>query len=146
MISASIRLICRAGWAPVAVLILHAIVVRTSYRQQLDFAMHFSGGAAMAYFLFEAQHYFQKQLGDPTPFGRYLFAFGLACTVGVFWEFFEFFSDTYLHSHIQQSLQETMSDLIADAVGAVAALVGVCSIRFFTKSRSRVKATEKRTA
>lgn len=100
LISASIRLLRRAAWAPIAVLIFHAIVAETPYRKALDFAMHFSGGAAIAYFLFEALREFRSLLGTPTPFGRYLFAFALACTVGVFWEFGEYFSDAFLGTHI----------------------------------------------
>jgi hypothetical protein len=134
MISALIRLLCRAGWAPMAVLILHAIVAKTPLREPLDFAMHFSGGAAIAYFLFESQHYFQSLLGSPTPLGRYLFAFALACTVGVFWEFGELFSDTFLDTHIQKSIHETMSDLVADATGAITSLAVVCLTRYFLKS------------
>jgi len=137
MISAFTRLLLRAGWAPIAVLILHAIVIRTSFRQPLDFTMHFCGGAAIAYFMFEAQQVFQRVLGTPTAFGRYLIAFALACTVGVFWEFGEFFSDAFLHTHIQGSLPETMSDLIADATGAIVSLLLVCFVRYLIRRRTR---------
>jgi hypothetical protein len=44
------------------------------------------------------------------------------CTVGVFWEFGELFSDVILRTHIQHSLHETMRDLIADAFGATASV------------------------
>ncbi len=134
MISLLTRLFIRAGWAPVTVLILHAIVAKTSYRQQLDFMMHFSGGAAIAYFLFEAQHCLKSILGIPTPFGRYLFAFAMANTVGVFWEFGELFSDMYWHTHIQQNIHETMFDLIADSTGAATSLVAIWLTRCFTKT------------
>jgi hypothetical protein len=135
MISAFTRLLYRAGWAPIGVLILHAIVAKTFLRQPLDFAMHFLGGAAIAFFLFEAIHRFRDLLGTLTSFGRYVFAFALACTVGLFWEFGELFSDTFLHTHIQKTLHETLSDLIADASGATTSLVVVCVLRFATKSR-----------
>ena len=138
MLAASFRLLRRAGWAPVAVLIFHAIVAKTPYRQALDFPMHFSGGAAIAYLLFEALHEFRDWLGAPSAFGRYLFSFSLACTVGVFWEFAELFSDTFLHSHIQKSLTETMSDLIADTTGALFALAVVFVVRLFAKPAGSV--------
>jgi hypothetical protein len=136
MISALVGLLRRAGWAPILVFVLHAMVARTPLRQPLDFWIHFLGGAAIAYFLFHAQHHFQRLLGVPTSFGRYLFAFALACTTGVFWEFGELFSDTFLHTHIQKSLHETMSDLMADAAGAIASLLFVSLVRYFTQTRS----------
>jgi uncharacterized membrane protein (DUF485 family) len=135
MVSASTRLLRRAAWAPIAVLILHAIVAETPYRQRLDFAMHFSGGAAIAYFLFVALHEFREWLGTPTPFGRYIFSFAMACTVGVFWEIGEFISDVFLHTHIQKAVSETMSDLVADATGALFALALVFIIRCFAKTK-----------
>lgn len=129
MVSAVARLVWKAGWAPVAVLIFHAIIAKTPLRKPLDFSMHFLGGAAIAYFLFHALHAFEALLGTTTTAGRYLFAFALACTVGLFWEFAELFSDTFLHTHIQQTVHETMSDLIADATGAITSLTIVCVVR-----------------
>jgi hypothetical protein len=122
------------------VLIFHALIAKTSLRQPLDFAMHFSGGAAIAYFLFEAQEHFQSFLGRPSSFGRYLFAFALACTAGLFWEFGELFSDGFLHTHIQKSLYETMSDLIADTAGATTSLLVVGLLRRFARSPNKADA------
>jgi len=66
-------------------------------------------------------------------FGRNLFSFTLACTAGVFWEFAEVGSDTFLHTHIQRSVDEAMRDLIADASGAALMLLG---IHFWRKRRN----------
>lgn len=134
MLSPLTKLFLRAGWAPIAVLIAHAIVVKTSLRESLDFWIHFSGGAAIAYFLFHAIHYLRTLLGGAGSFGRYLFAFALACTVGLFWEFAELVSDAFWGTHIQKTIQETMSDLVADTTGAIASLVLVCLARRLTKS------------
>jgi len=131
LFTAFLHLLCRAAWAPIAVLIFHAIVAETAYRKTLDFTMHFSGGAAIAYFLYVALHEFRDWLGSPTPFGRYVFSFAMACTVGVFWEFGEYFSDVFLGTHIQKELLNTMSDLIADAAGAFSALALIFLIRRF---------------
>jgi hypothetical protein len=54
LIAAAFRLVRRAGWAPVSVLILHAIVAETPFRQALDFAMHLlapeaGGGTAFSF-------------------------------------------------------------------------------------------------
>jgi hypothetical protein len=133
LFTAFLRLLRRAAWAPIAVLIFHAIVAETPYRKALDFTMHFSGGAAIAYFSFVALHEFRSLLGMPTAFGRYLFSFALTCTVGMFWEIGEYFSDVFLSTHIQKELTNTMSDLIADAAGALSALALVFLIRRFKK-------------
>lgn len=103
----------------------------TSFRTPLDFWIHFLGGVSIAYFLFHALRIFETAVGSLTPPGHYVFAFALACTVGIFWEFAELFSDTFLHTAIQQTIEETMSDLIADACGASTALLLIGSARFF---------------
>ena len=129
MLSALYKLLLRAAWAPIVVLIFHALIAKTRFRAPLDFTVHFLGGASMAYVFFHALDYLSLLLGNVTKTGRYLFAFSLACTVGVFWEFAEFTSDIYRHTHIQQSLPETMSDLIADASGATACLALLGMVR-----------------
>jgi hypothetical protein len=127
------RLLLRAGWAPMAVLIFHRAIQHTIYRQPLDFVMHFSGGVAIAFFLWHALDCFAHWFGQLTPFARYLFTFTLACTVGLFWEFAELFSDIVYHTHIQFSVRETMRDLIADATGALTTLALLWLARCFTK-------------
>ena len=122
MIHSLRNLLARAAWAPIVVLILHAIIAKTSLRKPLDFPIHFLGGASMAFFFFHALECFEALFGATTPFARYLFSFMFACTVGVFWEFGELFSDVFFHTHIQISIHETMSDLIADTTGAMTSL------------------------
>lgn len=129
MPSALYKLLLRVAGAPIAVLIFHAIVAKTRFRAPLDFTMHFLGGASMAYVFFYALDHLSFLLGSVTKSGRYLFSFSLACTVGVFWEFAEYTSDVFRHTHIQQSLPETMSDLIADASGAAACLALLGMVR-----------------
>lgn len=128
-----IRLMLRAGWAPVAVLIFHRVIFNTPWRQPLDFVMHYSGGVAISFFLWHALDCFASWFGTLTAFARYLFTFALACTVGLFWEFAELFSDVVYHTHIQHSVHETMRDLIADATGATTTLALVLIVRCFGK-------------
>ena len=130
------RLLWRAAWAPVSVLILHAIVAKTPLRDPLDFTIHFLGGASVAFFLFHTLECFAGLFASPRPLARYLFSFSLTCTVGLFWEFAELFSDTFLHTHIQYSLHETMSDLIADTTGAVTSLSLVFAARHLGRDRA----------
>ncbi|CAN5880182.1 hypothetical protein BH11VER1_BH11VER1_20880 [soil metagenome] len=137
MIATLRQLLLKAAWAPISVLVFHAIIAKTDLRHPLDFTVHFSGGAAIAFFLFEALSSFELMLGTLKPLGRYLFSFALACTVGLFWEFAELLSDVFRHTHIQQSLTETMSDLIADSTGAIASLLLVFLIRQFCSTVKR---------
>ena len=127
-----LRLLLRAGWAPLVVLIFHHQIQHTPWRQRLDFLMHYSGGVAIAFFLWHALDCFAHWFGSLTPFARYLFTFTLACTVGLFWEFAELFSDVVYGTHIQQTIHETMRDLIADATGALTTLVLTWFVRCFT--------------
>jgi hypothetical protein len=127
-----IRSLREAAWAPIAVLILHAIVVRTSYRTELDHLLHFLGGAAIAFFLFRCIGIAADLLGVLRKVTHYLFAFALASTIAVLWEIAEFFSDRLLVTELQKSLSETMGDLIAGLVGAASAL-GVVALVY--KSR-----------
>lgn len=122
LFTAASKLLLRAGWAPILVLIIHKVVAGTPWRQALDFWMHFSGGLAIAYFLYRAIQAFPRILRTASRFGDYLFAFALAAVVGLFWEFAELASDHFLHTHIQISIWETMRDLIADCTGATVAL------------------------
>lgn len=131
-----LRLLLRAGWAPLLVLIFHQMILKTPYRQQLDFVMHYSGGVAIAFFFWHALDCFAHWFGSLTPFARYLFTFTLACTMGLFWEFAELFSDIVFGSNIQHSIRETMRDLFADAVGALTTLTGVFIVRCFASKRA----------
>ncbi len=115
-------LLRRAAWAPAAVIIFHAIVASTPYRQALDFPVHFLGGAAAAYFFYHAFGFAGDLLGKPTRLGRFVFAYALACTVGVFWEIAEFAAGLWLGANIQLTMAETMWDLVADVSGALLAL------------------------
>jgi hypothetical protein len=133
MISDFIKFLCRFGWAPIAVLILHAVVARTPLREPLDFWIHFSGGMAIAYFLFHAINHYEQFVGAISSLGHYLFTFALACTIGMFWEFAELLSDVFLGTNIQHTLRETMSDLIADTTGAFTSLVLVGLARCLMK-------------
>jgi len=53
------------------------------------------------------------------PWALCLLAFGLAITVGVFWEIFEFLMDLWFGFNMQKSgLSDTMGDMIVDVIGA----------------------------
>lgn len=46
------------------------------------------------------------------------FAFTVALSMGVVWEWFEFIIDFFAGTNMQRSLQDTMSDLFTDSLGA----------------------------
>lgn len=127
------RLFQRAAWAPIVVLVFHAAVAKTALREPMDFTIHFSGGAAIAFFVFNAIELLPTWFGRLTTFGHHLFSFAMACTVGLFWEFGELASDVFRGTHIQISVHETLRDLIADTCGAVTALTLVFLVRRFRR-------------
>jgi hypothetical protein len=49
MLTAIGKLLLKAGWAPLAVVVLHASVAKTPFRKPMDFPIHYLGGAAIAY-------------------------------------------------------------------------------------------------
>ncbi len=128
-----LRLMLRAAWAPLLVLVFHRVIFNTPWRQPLDFVMHYSGGVAISFFFWHMLDCFTHWFGQLTPSARYLFTFTLACTTGLFWEFMELASDVFRHTHIQHSIHETMRDLIADATGALTTLTLVFVVRCFRK-------------
>ena len=79
-----------------------------------------------------------------SPFFIAFFAFCFAITVGVIWEFYEYFSDGVFGTNMQKfelkngteligriALQDTMEDLIVDVLGAlVASAIGYISLKY----------------
>lgn len=116
------RLLLRAGWAPILVVLAHQCVAGTKWSKPLDFWMHFSGGAAIAFFLFHSLRAFPQWFKTSTILGDLLFAFGLALAIGVFWELGEWASDLVLHTQIQKYVHEILKDLLADTCGAISSL------------------------
>lgn len=135
--TAVLKLLLATAWAPIAVLIFHQMLRGSPYRDPLDFTVHSLGGASMAFVVFHALACFHKAIGELTALGRYLFSFSLACVIGLLWEVLELASDVYRGTRIQQSVHETMGDLIADATGAICALALVWLTRICISAYSR---------
>ncbi len=121
----------KTAWAPAGVLILHSIVSGTTWREPLDFWLHFFGGASIAFVMFSAVDCMSGLFGTMSRLAQYLLAFTSACTVGVFWEFAEFGLSVWRHAYIYMNARGTMSDLIADACGAVTGLAIIAVYRWF---------------
>ncbi|MES2943151.1 MAG: hypothetical protein V4772_09815 [Pseudomonadota bacterium] len=118
-----LQLFRQAAWAPIAVLLFHALMVRTPYRVQFDGVHHFLGGVTISYFLLKSVCIASPIIGSLRPVGTYLFAFALACAAAVFWEIAEFAADQFFGTHIQITLTETMGDLIFGVAGAASTLL-----------------------
>lgn len=109
-----------AMWAPITVLMLHAVGGRLfGHEPYVDPMMHFLGGVAAAFFFRHAASVGGSLLGAPTHLALDLLAFGLTCGVALLWEFGEFASDQFLGTQIQRSLDNTMRDLFLGLLGGL---------------------------
>lgn len=120
-----LRLLRTAAWAPVVVLLLHQLSMRSVWRSELNWVIHYLGGAAAAYFLYHALHVFVRELGPLRRPAHHLLAFALTAVVALGWEFAEFAIDHLLRWRLQQSLTDTMGDLFFGLLGALTALAMV---------------------
>jgi len=85
-----------------------------------DIALHGSSaiGFGLIGFVFVLTMFEGDRFAAP-PWALCLLAFGLAITVGVFWEIFEFVMDLWFGFNMQKSgLSDTMGDLIVDVIGS----------------------------
>lgn len=87
-----------------------------------------------AYLTYQISNFLDKKLyhGDkPHDYFHFMHALGIAVTLGVFWEFFEYGVDVTFGMNMQKSgLPDTMYDLAVDTIGAV---VGVIAFNFRSK-------------
>jgi len=66
-----------------------------------------------------------------------LFSVSFSLAAGVFWEIFEFFMDKTFNFNMQKSgLDDTMTDLIVDFLGAC--IVGILAYRYLTKNEDGI--------
>lgn len=131
------KLMLKAGWAPLLVLATHnGISMAIGHKPAIDPPMHFSGGAAIAYFFYQAQLIGTNWFGKPKLLMRSVITFCFAATVAVLWEFMEFVSGKLTGHHSQISLDETMEDLILGCSGAFLLLLLIGIIKQFRKQAS----------
>jgi hypothetical protein len=115
-------LLREAAWAPAGVVLLSVIAIASPYAEDLYWPLHFLGGAALAIFFFEGLRIAGDFVGPIRWRARHVFAFALACTVAIFWELAEFAVDEIAGTRLQESLLDTMVDLLLDLIGAAAGL------------------------
>ena len=88
----------------------------------LDNIMHVGGGVAIAFFLLVSWRaaVAAGRAGRPEALVTSLLVASLTCAAAVGWEFLEYISDRLLHTTMQMSLEDTLSDLAFGMVGGLA--------------------------
>ena len=102
---------------------LHTLFVMLGYYSipNLDSAMHFAGGISLGIFIFGLLGKAIRKGWCPDP-GRALLLVlivSLVTTGAVFWEIYEWLSDTYLGTHFQLTLDDTVKDLVLGLAGGI---------------------------
>lgn len=109
-----------------SILILHILgnVLGWYYTiPHFDTLMHFLGGFWVAMFLVYLIKKYAKDLFRQNKLKEILFLIGITMIIGFFWELYEFLADTFIFNKalfMQQSVVDTITDLIADFFGVLA--------------------------
>lgn len=117
------RLFLAAGWAPVAVFVLHVVSSRVvnvyGAFPAWDLPMHVAGGVAIAHFAVRCLRAVPAPYLAPPVRGPLVAATGwaLTATAALFWEFAEWFADRYLGTHSQGGLNDTLLDMALGVAG-----------------------------
>jgi hypothetical protein len=131
-LNASLR---QGFWAPALVLVFWALAAKgfAAYLRWpwLDMPTHFLGGVSAAYFIDVCALNAASLFGPLHRVFRVLVAFGLVAACAVFWEFAEYGSDTFLGSHLNLGVEDTLHDL---AFGLTGGLCGALISVFRTKA------------
>ncbi|HET7671578.1 MAG TPA: hypothetical protein VFK84_14305 [Burkholderiales bacterium] len=119
--------VLQTAWAPVAVLGFSFVIGGTSFAREVWWLLHVVGGVALGFFFLDAV----DALDAVRPAWRYVAVFALACTAALAWELLEFAIDQVLRTRLQESLADTMSDLMFGVCGVALYLAYTA----FTRSR-----------
>ena len=118
----------RGAWAPVLVVLLHALVSFVGGYERwpsLDVPAHIAGGIAITYFFSHFLFLLEQRglFGSVQPSVRNLFLIALTGTAAVVWEFVEFLSDASGMTASQKGLPDTLLDMALGLVGGIVFLV-----------------------
>ena len=117
LLEALMTRVLQTAWAPVAVLGFSFVIGGMSFAREVWWLLHVVGGVALGFFFLNAI----VALDAVRPAWRYIAVFALACTVALGWELLEFAIDQILRTKLQESLLDTMSDL----------MFGVCGVALY---------------
>ena len=113
--------ILKSFFLPVAVLIIHAILLITGVYYlygEVDIPMHFLGGAAAAFMTYSLLKIAEdKDLLKTAKSLHFLFVISLVALIAIGWEFFEFIIDMTGLLTAQLSIADTMGDLLMGLLG-----------------------------
>ena len=119
-----LRVVREAAWAPVAVMLVHAVAGwRFGHEPVVDPIAHFVGGATAAWFVRRTAILCREELGSLRSLGLDLLAFGLASFAAVAWELGEGAVDLAWESAVRFSATNTLRDLALGTAGAGTYLV-----------------------
>lgn len=142
------RTVRKTGWAPVAVFAFYVVAANVFHGYErypsLDIPTHFAGGLAAAYFLADAFDNVQEAIGPVPQSIRILLTLTSVCTIAVGWEFYEFFCDHVLGTHMQFGRDDTMSDLFYGMAGGMVFLVLQKVLRGASRLRRQTTAARKK--
>lgn len=128
-----VRTLQRAAWAPLLLLISHAVASLgfNAYRlfPPLDMPAHFLGGVAATFFLREAARNAEEFVGGIPPTVKPLLLFSGFSSIAIFWEFLEFLSDRFLGTMLQSGLSDTFCDLSFGMLGSLTYLAACGKMR-----------------
>lgn len=96
-----------------------------------DIALHIASGIVVSFaaFLILYTLYLQNRL-NMTPAMVAFFAFSVGLAAGAVWEIWEYFLDVFFGQNAQGGVEDTMQDLVVDALGALlVALAGYFYIK-----------------
>jgi hypothetical protein len=128
------RQLLQASWAPVAVLVLHAIAGKLfGHEPYVDPASHLLGGAAAAYFFRSVCAASPGRMGSPSGLALDLLALGMTVLVAYVWELGEFLIDRFSGSNIQWGVAILVRDLTLGTLGGIACLLLARVVRYISK-------------
>jgi hypothetical protein len=122
-------------WAPVTVLVLHEFLSIKGYRTQIDWFNHYAGGLSFTFFAWKSLPLLSPWSGQLTWVGRLAVAFLAGCTAALLWDIGEFASDLFLNTTIQQSIHETMMDLVNGFLGTTTT-IGILGFLEYRRQRN----------
>jgi hypothetical protein len=151
------RSVRAAGWAPITVFLLHAVLVATGaygVYPPLDIPMHLGGGIAIAYFFARtlALAIEADLLGAPNRLAVAVMVVTCTCAAAIAWEFAEWTHDQFFSAGNARGYHDTLLDMALGVFGG-ALFVAVSAIlrshetrgepdRVATQPRETVPGTE----
>ena len=92
--------------------------------EYIDIPLHVIGGAiaGITYILAIAMTIPRETLSRTPRWHLMLSTFSFVSLVAVAWEFFELFTDTFLHTGLQASIAETLKDIAVGLLGGFTSL------------------------